>query len=38
MRKYAAELGTSDAEALAVGMAHKSKEFSARGAEVYTAL
>ena len=36
VRKYAAEQAISEEEALAQGMAEKSKEFVASGAEVYT--
>ncbi len=36
VRKFAAEQGLSDEEALKSGMAEKSKEFVAQGAEVYT--
>ena len=36
VRKYAAEQGLSDTEALTAGMAEKSKEFSAKGGELYT--
>jgi phosphomethylpyrimidine synthase len=36
VRKYAAEQGMSAEEALQKGMAEKSKEFVAQGAEVYT--
>jgi phosphomethylpyrimidine synthase len=35
VRKYAAEQGLRDEEALAAGMAEKSREFLERGAEVY---
>jgi len=35
VRKYAAEQGVSDDEALAKGMAEKSREFADKGAEVY---
>jgi len=35
VRKYAAEQGVSDEEALKKGMAEKSKEFVEKGAEVY---
>ena len=34
-RKYAAEQGLSEDEALHAGMEQKSKEFAERGAEVY---
>ncbi len=37
VRKYAAELGVSDEEALAKGMAEKSEEFKEQGSEVYVA-
>ena len=37
VRKYAAELGVSDEEALAKGMAEKSEEFKEQGSEVYIA-
>jgi len=36
VRKYAAEQGLSDQEALAKGMHEKSEEFVAKGAEVYS--
>ena len=36
VRKFAAEQGLSDEDALKSGMAEKSKEFVAQGAEVYT--
>ena len=36
VRKYAAEQAISEEEALAKGMAEKSKEFVESGAEVYT--
>ena len=36
VRKYAAEQGISEADALAKGMQEKSKEFVEKGAEVYT--
>jgi len=36
VRKYAAEQGIAEAEALAKGMEEKSKEFVEKGAEVYT--
>ena len=36
VRKYAAEQGIAEEEALAKGMAEKSKEFVEKGAEVYT--
>ena len=35
VRKYAAEQGVAEEEALAKGMAEKSKEFVEKGAEVY---
>ena len=35
VRKYAAEQGVSEEEALKQGMAAKSKEFVEKGAEVY---
>lgn len=35
VRKYAAEQGLAEEEALKVGMAEKSKEFVEAGAEVY---
>ena len=35
-RKYAAEQGIAEEEALAKGMAEKSKEFVEMGAEAYT--
>ena len=35
VRKYAAEQGLGEAEAVAAGLHEKSKEFSERGAEVY---
>jgi phosphomethylpyrimidine synthase len=35
VRKYAAEIGVTDAEAFAKGMAEKSAEFAAKGAELY---
>ena len=37
VRKYAAELGVSDEEALAKGMDEKSEEFKEQGSEVYIA-
>ena len=37
VRKYADELGVSDEEALAKGMAEKSEEFKEQGSEVYIA-
>jgi phosphomethylpyrimidine synthase len=36
VRKYAAEQGVSEQEALQKGMEEKSKEFVEQGAEVYT--
>jgi len=36
VRKYAAEQGLSEEEALKAGMEKKSKEFVKNGAEVYT--
>lgn len=36
VRKYAAEQELSDEQALTAGMAQKSKEFAAAGAEVYS--
>ena len=36
VRKYAAEHGVSEDEALRAGMDEKSKEFVESGAEVYT--
>lgn len=35
VRKYAAEQGLAEEEALAKGVAEKSEEFSAQGAELY---
>jgi phosphomethylpyrimidine synthase len=35
VRKYAAEQGVAEEEALRVGMEKKSKEFVERGSEVY---
>jgi phosphomethylpyrimidine synthase len=35
VRKYAAEQGLSEEEALKQGMAEKAKEFVEKGAEVY---
>jgi phosphomethylpyrimidine synthase len=35
VRKYAAEQGIAEEEALAKGMTAKSEEFSAAGAEIY---
>ena len=35
-RKYAAEKGLAEEEALKAGMAEKSREFSEQGAELYT--
>jgi phosphomethylpyrimidine synthase len=37
VRKYAAEQGLSDGEALEKGMEEKAREFVDKGAEVYTA-
>jgi phosphomethylpyrimidine synthase len=36
VRKYAAEQGVSEEEALKKGMEEKSREFVEKGAEVYT--
>ena len=36
VRKYAAEQGIAEEEALKMGMEEKSKEFVSKGAEVYT--
>ena len=36
VRKYAAEQGMSDDEALRIGMEQKSKEFAGAGAEIYS--
>jgi phosphomethylpyrimidine synthase len=36
VRKYAAEQGLAEEEALKVGMEQKSREFTEMGAEVYT--
>jgi phosphomethylpyrimidine synthase len=36
VRKYAAEQGISDEEAMKKGMEEKSKEFVEKGAEVYS--
>jgi phosphomethylpyrimidine synthase len=36
VRKYAAEQGVSETNAVRLGMEQKSKEFVERGAEVYT--
>jgi phosphomethylpyrimidine synthase len=36
VRKFAAEEGVSEAEALEEGMKRKAKEFVEKGAEVYT--
>ncbi len=36
VRQYAAEQGIAEEEAIAKGMAEKSKEFVEKGAEVYT--
>jgi len=38
VRKYAAEQGMTEDEALKAGMEEKSKEFVEKGAEVYTAV
>jgi phosphomethylpyrimidine synthase len=38
VRKYAAEQGIAEEEALAVGMAGKAREFVENGSEVYTAI
>jgi len=35
VRKYAAEHGMTDAEAIELGMEEKRKEFLERGAEIY---
>jgi phosphomethylpyrimidine synthase len=35
VRKYAAEHGLTDSEAIELGMQEKRKEFSDKGAEVY---
>ncbi len=35
VRKYAAEQGVAEVKAIELGMAEKSKEFSAAGAELY---
>jgi phosphomethylpyrimidine synthase len=35
VRKYAAEQGIAEEEALAMGMAEKAEEFVEKGAEVY---
>jgi len=35
VRKYAAEQGVAEEDALAIGMADKSREFVEKGAEVY---
>jgi phosphomethylpyrimidine synthase len=35
VRKYAAEQGVSDQEALQAGMEEKSREFAEKGAELY---
>ena len=37
VRKYAAEQGIAAEEALKQGMADKSKEFMAKGSEIYAA-
>jgi len=36
VRKYAAEQGLSDTEALKAGMEQKSREFTEAGSEIYT--
>jgi phosphomethylpyrimidine synthase len=36
VRKYAAEQKLSEAQALAVGMEQKSREFTETGAEIYS--
>jgi phosphomethylpyrimidine synthase len=36
VRKYAAEQGLAEEEALKAGMAEKSREFSRTGAEIYS--
>ena len=36
VRKYAAEQGLAEEEALAQGMAEKSQEFADKGAELYS--
>ena len=36
VRKYAAEKGLAEEEALKAGMAEKSAEFAEKGAELYT--
>jgi phosphomethylpyrimidine synthase len=36
VRKYAAEQGINESEALEAGMRNKKKEFVTKGAEVYT--
>jgi phosphomethylpyrimidine synthase len=36
VRKYAAEKGMSDQDALSAGMAEKAGEFVGRGSEIYT--
>lgn len=36
VRKYAAEQGINESEALAVGLKEKAKEFAEKGADVYT--
>jgi phosphomethylpyrimidine synthase len=36
VRKYAAEQGVSENDALKAGMEQKSREFTAAGAEIYT--
>jgi phosphomethylpyrimidine synthase len=35
VREYAAKEGVTEEKALAVGMAEKSKEFTATGSEIY---
>jgi phosphomethylpyrimidine synthase len=35
VRKYAAEQGVAEEEALKMGLAEKSREFAERGAEIY---
>lgn len=37
VRKYAAEKGVAEQDALAKGLAEKSKEFTAKGGDVYLA-
>ncbi len=36
VRKYAAEQGLAEAEALEAGMEEKAREFAERGAEIYS--